>query len=84
VSAQQPVPGIIRAGGSPAPTSRSRRSSFSPSDIEFASELVPNTASPTSFFNSQRQCRARRSASGFRLLSNGVTTGDRTPRSFDS
>ena len=79
VSAQQPVPGIMRAGSSPAATSRSSSSIFSSTDSEFASELVPNTASPTFCERSQRHWRTKRSGSGLRSALNGVTTGESTP-----
>src|SRR5215831_11289776 len=78
-SAQQPVPGIIREGSTPALTSRSSSSTFSSVESEFASELVPNTASPTFWLRSQRHCRAKRSGSGERSGLKGVTTGERTP-----
>ena len=51
-SAQHPVPGIMRAPGMPACANASNSSNFSRVDREFASELVPNTASPTSLANS--------------------------------
>ena len=79
VSAQQPVPGIMRAGSMPAPTSRSSSSTFSSTESEFASEFVPNTASPTFCDRSQRQCRTKRSGSGERSALNEVTTGESTP-----
>src|SRR6185436_954450 len=75
----QPVPGIMRAGSTPAPTSRSSSSIFSSTDSEFASEFVPNTARPTFWDSSQRHWRTNRSGSGARSALNGVTTGDRTP-----
>src|SRR5215831_18846931 len=77
--AQQPVPGIIREGSTPALTSRSSSSIFSSVESEFASELVPKTASPTFWLRSQRHCLAKRSGSGERSGLKGVTTGERTP-----
>src|SRR5215470_11024682 len=77
--AQQPVPGIIREGSTPAFTSRSSNSIFSSVESEFASELVPKTASPTFWLRSQRHCLAKRSGSGERSGLKGVTTGERTP-----
>ena len=78
-SAQQPVPGIMRAGSRPAPTRRSSSSIFSSTDSEFASEFVPKTARPTFWESSQRHWRTKRSASGVSSGLNGVTTGERTP-----
>ena len=64
-SEQVPVPGISAEAGTPPFTSASRSRRFSPTDIEFASLLVPNTASPAQpDLSSQRQCRTKRSASG--------------------
>jgi hypothetical protein len=48
-------------------------------DSEFASLLVPNTASPQFCERSHLQCAMKRSLSGDRSALNGVTTGDRTP-----
>src|SRR3990172_881517 len=79
VSAQQPVPGIMRPASTPAPTRRSSRSTFSSVESELASELVPNTARPTSWLSSQRHCLTKRSGSGERSALKGVTTGERTP-----
>src|SRR6266536_353587 len=45
-NAQHPVPGIMRSGGRPASTRFSSSAIFSATQSEFASELVPNTASP--------------------------------------
>src|SRR5689334_21014628 len=70
----------MRAVGTPAATSVSSRVIFSATDIELASELVPNTASPTPCSSSQWQWLAKRSPSGRSSRSNGVTTGDKTPR----
>src|SRR5436309_4811496 len=69
----------MRAGSMPAPTSRSSSSTFSSTESEFASEFVPNTASPTFCDRSQRQCRTKRSGSGERSALNEVTTGESTP-----
>src|SRR4029079_14072316 len=77
--AQQPVPGIIRAGSTPAPTRRSSSSIFSSVESELASEFVPNTARPTFCERSQRHWRTKRSGSGARSALKGVTTGERTP-----
>src|SRR4029453_18627322 len=79
VSAQHPVPGIVRAGSPPPPTRRSSSSTFSSVERELASELVPNTASPTFWLSSHRHCFTKRSGSGERSVLNGVTTGERTP-----
>src|SRR5215510_11027622 len=78
-SAQWPVPGIMRAGSSPAPTSRSSSSTFSSTESELASELVPKTARPTFCPRSQRHWPTKRSGSGERSALNGVTTGESTP-----
>ena len=48
-------------------------------ESEFASELVPKTASPTFCDKSQRHWRTNRSGSGVRSALNGVTTGESTP-----
>ena len=80
LSAQQPVPGISRAGGTPPSISRSSSAIRSSTASEFASEFVPKTASPIPWSTSQRQCRSSRSASGASATSNGVTTGASTPR----
>src|SRR6266851_2592265 len=64
VSAQQPVPGMSRAGSIPPATSRSSSSTFSSVESELASEFVPNTARPTSCEASQRHWRTKRSGSG--------------------
>src|SRR5262245_1087090 len=69
----------MRAGSTPAPTSRSRRSIRSSTESELASEFVPNTARPTFCDKSHRHCRTNRSGSGERSALNGVTTGDSTP-----
>jgi hypothetical protein len=79
VSAQQPVPGMSRAASIPLATRRSSSSTFSSVESELASELVPNTARPTSCESSQRHWRTKRSGSGERSALNGVTTGERTP-----
>src|SRR5260370_998545 len=68
VSAQQPVPGMSRAGSIPPATSRSSSSTFSSVESELASEFVPNTASPTSGESSQRHWRTKRTASGQRTV----------------
>jgi hypothetical protein len=82
--AQVPVPGIIFAAGRPAAKSVSRSDTFSLTVSEFASELVPKIASPTSCFNNQRQCLTKRDGEGVRSPLNGVRTGDITPLSRDT
>jgi hypothetical protein len=77
---QQPVPGIMRDGSMPAATIASSRKIRSSVDIEFASLVVPNGASPQFCESSHRQCLMNRSRSGERLALNGVTTGASTPR----
>jgi hypothetical protein len=52
----------------------------SSADIEFASLLVPNTASPHFCDINHLQCPINRSGSGDRSGLNGVTTGASTPR----
>src|SRR4029453_6661948 len=79
VSAQHPVPGIMRAGSTPPPTRRSSSSTFSSVERELASELVPKTASPTFWLSSHRHCLTKRSGSGQSAVLNGVATGERTP-----
>src|SRR5262249_7833765 len=69
----------MRAVSSPAATSASSSSIRSLTDCEFASLLVPNTASPTCCDSNQRQCAIKRSGSGLRSAWNGVTTGASTP-----
>jgi hypothetical protein len=65
LSAQCPVPGISVEAGTPPATSASRSARFSATDIELASLLVPNTASPAQpLLRSQRQWRTKRWASG--------------------
>ena len=76
---QAPVPGIMRSVGTPAETIDSRRPMRSSADIELASELVPNTASPQSWLSSHLQCAMKRPTSGDRSRLKGVTTGERTP-----
>ena len=61
----------------PPRPARRAASSFSDTPSEFASELVPKTARPTSLSSSQRQWRASRAASGRRSAVKGVTTGER-------
>ena len=51
----------------------------SSADIELASELVPNTASPQSWLSSHLQWAMKRPTSGDRSRLKGVTTGERTP-----
>src|SRR5476651_2886294 len=75
----EPVPGIMRAVGTPAATTLSSRPIRSSADIELASELVPNMASPQSWLSSHLQCAMKRPRSGERSRLKGVTTGERTP-----
>src|SRR5437773_7289494 len=77
---QQPVPGIMRDGSTPAATSSSSSVARSSIDSEFASLLVPNTASPQFCDSSHLQCAMKSSLSGERSVLNGVTTGASTPR----
>jgi hypothetical protein len=49
-------------------------------DIEFASLVVPNGASPQFCDSNHWQCLMNRSLSGERSTLNGVTTGASTPR----
>ena len=77
---QQPVPGIMRDGSMPAATSASSNEMRSSVDIEFASLVVPNGASPQFCESNHRQCLMNRSRSGERSALNGVTTGASTPR----
>src|SRR3990172_1579114 len=68
------------AAATPPVTSASSSSSFSSTEREFASLLVPNTASPAQpLRSSQRQWRTKRSGSGDRSGRKGVTTGASTP-----
>ncbi len=79
--AQWPVPGISAEAGTPAWISAASMPSFSSTDREFASLLVPKMASPEQpFFSSHLQWRTNLSLSGERSALNGVTTGDSTPR----
>src|SRR5471030_659116 len=75
----EPVPGIMRAVGTPAATTLSRSVMRSSADIELASELVPNMASPQSWLISHLQWAMKRPTSGDRSRLKGVTTGERTP-----
>src|SRR5437870_3370760 len=77
---QQPVPGIMRDGSTPAATRSSSRFKRSSIDREFASLFVPNTASPQFCDSSHLQCAMKRLLSGARPALNGVTTGASTPR----
>src|SRR5437773_1899742 len=77
---QQPVPGIMRDGSIPAATRASSNAIRSSADIEFASLLVPNTASPQLWESNHWQCLMNRCRSGERSALNGVTTGAKTPR----
>src|SRR5262249_15322664 len=77
---QQPVPGIMRDGSMPAATSSSSKEMRSSVDIEFASLVVPNGASPQFCESNHWQCLMNLSRSGERSALNGVTTGASTPR----
>src|SRR5436190_21550866 len=77
---QQPVPGIMRDGSTPAATRSSSSIARSSIDSEFASLLVPNTASPQFCDSNHLQSAMNRSLSGERSVLNGVTTGASTPR----
>src|SRR6266403_1845969 len=70
----------MRDGSMPAATSASSSSERSSIDSEFASLLVPNTASPQLCDSSHLQCAMKRWLSGERPALNGVTTGASTPR----
>ena len=64
-NAEQPVPGINCAAGTPPATSASSKSMRSCTDSEFASLLVPKTASPEQpCASSHLQWRTKRAASG--------------------
>src|SRR3954471_12257003 len=69
----------MRLAGSPAAASVSSSAIFSATEIEFASDVVPKTASPTPCSSSQRQCWIRRALSGCSSESKGISTGDKTP-----
>src|SRR6266404_2050696 len=77
---QQPVPGIMRDVSTPVATSSSSRVERSSAASEFASLVVPNTASPQFCESSHWQCAMKRSLSGEKSAPKGVTTGARTPR----
>src|SRR5438552_2418118 len=79
-SAEQPVPGMSRAGSTPSFRSASSIRSRSSRLSEFASLVVPKTASPSQpLASSLRQCARKRGRSGSSRSSNGVSTGARTP-----
>ena len=85
LSEQQPVPGIRRSGWTPAETSFSRKSCLSETEHEFASDVVPNTTSPSQpFCRSHWQWVTERSASSSARVVNAVKTGARTPLSLDA
>ena len=63
---QQPVPGIMRDGSTPAATSSSSSIARSSIDSEFASLFVPKTASPQFCDSNHLQCAMNRSVSGER------------------
>src|SRR5262245_29015559 len=69
----------MRAGATPAATAASSSAMRSSNASEFASLLVPNTASPQSCDSSHLQCAMKRSRSGLKSALNGVTTGESTP-----
>jgi hypothetical protein len=80
VNEQQPVPTIMRDGSIPAAASSSSSVARSSSESEFASLVVPNTASPQFCESNHWQCAMKRSLSGEKSARNGVRTGARTPR----
>src|SRR6266700_88442 len=71
---------MMRDGSMPAATRASSNVDRSSADIEFASLLVPNTASPQFCESNHWQCLMNRCRSGERSALNGVTTGASTPR----
>src|SRR5207244_13307718 len=71
---------MMRDGSMPAATRASSNVDRSSADIEFASLLVPNTASPQFCESNHWQCLMNRSRSGERSALKGVTTGASTPR----
>jgi len=77
---QQPVPGIMRDGSMRAASSASSNEMRSSVDIEFASLVVPNGASPQFCDSNHWQCLMSLSLSGEKSTVNGVTTGASTPR----
>ena len=77
---QQPVPGIMRDGSMPAATRASSNFIRSSADIEFASLLVPNTASPQFCESNHWQCLMNRWLSGERSALNGRYDGREYPR----
>jgi hypothetical protein len=79
VSAQQPVPGIMRVASTSPATSASSSAMRSFTESELASLLVPNTARPQFCESSHWHCAMKRRESGARSAVNGVTTGDSTP-----
>src|SRR4029077_20683798 len=70
----------MRDGSIPAAATASSNVDRLLAAIEFASLLVPNTASPQFCESNHLQCAMNRSGSGERSALNGVTTGARTPR----
>ncbi|SRR6266498_1694258 len=69
---QQPVPGIMRDRSTPAATSSSSSIARSSIDSEFASLLVPKTASPQFCDSNHLQCATNRWLSGARSALNGA------------
>src|SRR2546430_11370724 len=70
----------MRDGSMPAATRASSKEMRSSVDIEFASLVVPNGASPQFCDNNHWQCLMNRSLSGERSTLNGVTAGASQPR----
>src|SRR5438552_4382438 len=70
----------MRDGSMPAATKASSNVIRCSADIEFASLLVPNTASPQFCESNHWQCLMNRCGSGKRSALNGVRTGASTPR----
>ena len=76
------MPGMTQSGSMPASSRLSSSPVFSAADNEFASLVVPKTASFTPWPSSHRLRPRKRSKSGAKLVSNGVTTGASTPSSL--
>ena len=70
----------MRDVSTPVATNASSSVARSSAPSEFASLVVPNTASPQFCESSHWQCAMKRSLSGEKSAPNGVTTGARTPR----
>src|SRR5262249_6729469 len=70
----------MRDESTPPETTASSNFIRSSADIEFASLVVPNGASPQFCESNHWQCLTNRSQSAERSALNGVTTGASTPR----